>query len=902
MPTGHLAMLDTSNVAITKTTCAYCGVGCGVAVKQDRHTQAVIDVGGDVKHPANRGRLCIKGANLGRTLHDSERLLTPLVDGETASYSHAYEQVAQRLQGVIDEHGPESVGFYLSGQLLTEDYYVANKFCKGFIGSPHLDTNSRLCMSSAVVAHQRAFGEDLVPGNYADLEQADLVLLVGSNMSWTHPIVFQRLLKAKEANPQMQVVVLDPKRTATAQLVDLHLPLAPASDGYFFTGLLAYLAQTESLDQDYIDAHTQGFTQTLTAAQRATPDIASVARVCDLSPSLVAHVYSAFANTQKVVTVFSQGINQSNTGTDKASAIINCHLATGKIGRPGACPFSITGQPNAMGGREVGGLATQIAAHRSYQCSDQKDSIGAFWQATNMVSGPGYKAVDLFDAVADGGIKAIWIMATNPVVSLPQADKVRQALFDCPLVIVRDSQGLTDTSACADIVIPCRGWGEKDGTVTNSERMISRQRAFIDSPQGMQQDWQVVAEVARRMGYGDAFNYTSSADIFREHAALSVLDDGPSAAPRLFNLGPLSGITDQQYETLQPVQWPVVEDAEATCGWSGSPRLFTDQQFATTTGKAQFYPVAPALASGSSCVDYPLWLNTGRLRDQWHTMTRTGMVPQLSRHEPEPRLEIHPFDAKAYGLQEQEFASISSAHGNYVARVHCTDNLRQGQVFLPIHWNDQYASQARVSSLLPSVVDFHSGQPQYKQAPVKVAPLKVNWQARMVCASNVDMQTHAIWHRQPLQNAWQWQLAGQGTVAWQDWLAQVLPEHDDYMRLQGSSGLGERIAAYLHGKLVAVLWVAESLPQVDVELMQTLLATPKLNSRQRLLALAGQQGASMQMDKLICSCLQITASQIDQAIATGSNSLASLTQSLGCGSGCGSCLGDVQAQLQKALV
>ena len=895
-------MLDTSNVAITETTCAYCGVGCGVAVKQERHTEAVIDVSGDVNHPANGGRLCIKGANLGRTLSDKERLLTPLVDGEQASFSHAFEQVAQRLQQVIDEHGPESVGFYLSGQLLTEDYYVANKFCKGFIGSPHLDTNSRLCMSSAVVAHQRAFGEDLVPGNYDDLEQADLVLLVGSNMSWTHPIVFQRLLQAKEANPQMQIVVLDPKRTATAQLVDLHLPLAPASDGFFFTGLLAYLAQSGALDQAYIDAHTQGFAHTLAAAEEATPDIQSVARLCDLSPSLVAKVFAAFANTKKVVTVFSQGINQSNTGTDKASAIINCHLATGKIGRPGASPFSITGQPNAMGGREVGGLATQVAAHRSYQSSEEIASVEAFWQAPNMVSNAGHKAVDLFDAVADGRIKAIWIMATNPVVSMPEADKVRQALLDCPLVIVSDSQGRTDTSACADIVIPCCGWGEKDGTVTNSERMISRQRAFMDAPQGIQQDWQVVAEIAQRMGYGDAFDYASSADIFREHAALSVLDDGLAAAPRVFNLGPLATLTDEQFDTLQPVQWPVVTDSSAADGWTGTPRLFTDQQFATATGKAQFYAVQPALAAGSSSSDYPLWLNTGRLRDQWHTMTRTGMVSQLSRHEPEPRLEIHPFDAKAYGLEEQKFVLISSAQGDYTARVHTSESLRQGQVFLPIHWSDQYASQARVSSLLPSVVDPHSGQPQYKQTAVKVAPLKVKWQARLVCASNVNMQAHSIWHRQSIQNAWHWQMAGQTPVAWQTWLKEVLPEHDDYMQLQGSHGHSLRVAAYLRGQLIAVLWVAESLPEVDLELIQPLLFADKLNSRQRLLALAGRQGMGMQMDKLICSCLQVTASQIDQAIAKGSDSLAALKQSLGCGSGCGSCLGDVQAQLHKAVV
>ncbi len=891
-------MLDISDVVTTKTTCAYCGVGCGVAVKQEKHSLTLLDVGGDVKHPANSGRLCIKGANLGRTLNAPERMLNPVVDGQVVRHEEALDVISERLQAVIAEHGPEAVGFYLSGQLLTEDYYLANKFAKGFIGTPHVDTNSRLCMSSAVVAHQRAFGEDLVSGCYDDLEEADLVLLVGSNMAWTHPIVFQRLLKARERKPHMQIVVLDPKQTATAQLADIHLPLLPASDGYFFTGLLSYLANEQALDEAFISRHTQGFALTLAAAQLATPDVASVAKACDLQAADIAKVYGAFAHTSKVVTVFSQGINQSNTGADKGSAIINCHLATGKIGRPGASPFSITGQPNAMGGREVGGLATQLAAHRDYSDAKQVQAVADFWQAPNIAKQPGYKAVDMFEAVADGRLKAIWIMGTNPVVSLPAADQVQQALQDCPLVIVSDAHGDTETAACADIVVPVSGWGERDGTVTNSDRTISRQRAFMASPGDCQQDWQVLSAVAQRMGYGSAFDFPNSAAVFREHAALSVVPDAGSQQ-RVFSLGPMAELTDQEYDHMQPLQWPVAKH-EKDDSWQGTPRLFGDLRFATSSGRAHFYPVAPKLALGSSSAAFPLWLNTGRLRDQWHTMTRTGSVEQLMRHEPEPRIDMHPFDLQAYGLYEDQWAKVTSASGQYVARVRSTPALRQGQVFVPIHWSAPFASAAKASSLVAPHVDADSGQPQFKQTPVRIEALEVHWQARLVCSDNLQFADTAKqwhWHKSPMDGNWQWKMAGREPIDWPTWLSGLLPQADDRMVLQSSHDLSLRLALYQQGKLLAVLWVADYLPSFNAELVQKMFNLPRCDAKQRLLVLAGRQGQVQEVDKMICSCMQVTASSIDKAIAGGATSVPQLQQQLGCGSGCGSCLGEVQARL-----
>ncbi|HXR51699.1 MAG TPA: molybdopterin-dependent oxidoreductase, partial [Steroidobacteraceae bacterium] len=453
--------------AAVRTTCPYCGVGCGVLAQQDAN--ASWQVRGDPDHPANRGRLCSKGTALAATLGEDGRLLQPQVHGQDVGWDAALDAVASGLRRCIEDHGPESVALYVSGQLLTEDYYVANKLMKGYVGTANIDTNSRLCMSSAVSGHVRAFGEDVVPVDYEDLEAADLLVLVGSNLAWCHPVLMQRIQAERERRPALKVIAIDPRRTATAELSDLHLPLRSGTDVMLFNGLLVWLAAKGSMDSAFVSASTEGMVEALQAARVASSDIQATAQACGLDVSMLEQFFTLFASTERVVTLFSQGVNQSSVGADKVNSIINCHLLTGRIGRRGMGPFSITGQPNAMGGREVGGLSTQLAAHLQLQDPAHRDAVQAFWQSPSIASQPGLKAVELFEAVHDGRIKAIWIMATNPVVSLPDADRVRAALANCPLVIVSDCVSENDTLPYAHIRLPAAAWGEKEGTVTNSD-------------------------------------------------------------------------------------------------------------------------------------------------------------------------------------------------------------------------------------------------------------------------------------------------------------------------------------------------------------------------------------------------------------------------------------------------
>jgi assimilatory nitrate reductase catalytic subunit len=468
--------------AAVRTTCPYCGVGCGIKATP-MADGALIE--GDPDHMASRGRLCVKGSALGETLGLDGRLLAPAIREHGrlrgASWEEALDKVASTFASIIAEHGPDSVAMYVSGQLLTEDYYVANKFMKGFVGSANIDTNSRLCMSSAVAGHKRAFGEDLVPGCYEDFELAELIVLVGSNTAWCHPTLFQRITKAKEARPSLRIVAIDPRRTATCELADLHLPVKAGTDVWLFNGLLSYLARSGAADDGFVAAHTAGLDAALAEADGCA-GIGSVARTCGVDPQQLLAFYEMFAATDKVVTAFSQGVNQSSSGTDKVNSIINCHLLTGRIGRPGMGPFSLTGQPNAMGGREVGGLANMLAAHLDFDKPVHREAVRSFWDAPRIADKPGLKAVDLFRAIEEGKVKAVWIMATNPVVSLPDADQVRRALERCELVVVSDMSGDTDTARLGHVLLPALGWGEKDGTVTNSERCISRQRRFLPAP------------------------------------------------------------------------------------------------------------------------------------------------------------------------------------------------------------------------------------------------------------------------------------------------------------------------------------------------------------------------------------------------------------------------------------
>ncbi|MGE4186587.1 MAG: molybdopterin-dependent oxidoreductase, partial [Hyphomicrobiaceae bacterium] len=519
----------------TRTTCPYCGVGCGVLARP--RADGTAEIKGDPEHPANFGRLCSKGAALGETLSLDGRLLNPMVNGQRADWNDALDLVANHFSEALCEYGPDSVALYLSGQILTEDYYVANKLMKGFIGSANIDTNSRLCMASSVAGHKRAFGSDTVPGCYEDFELADLVVLVGSNLAWCHPVLYQRLLAAREARGT-KVVVIDPRETATCEIADWHLPLTPGSDVALFNGLLAHLARSDAINHSWVTQHTAGFRDALSAA--GTSDLRATAETTGLALTDLEGFYDLFTRTTRVVTVYSQGVNQSSAGTDKVNAIINCHLATGRIGRPGMGPFSVTGQPNAMGGREAGGLANMLAAHMELHDPEHRRIVQQFWRAPRLAAGPGLKAVDLFRAVGKGEIKALWIMGTNPAVSLPDSDAVAHALSTCPFVVVSDVVLETETTRHAHVLLPATAWGEKDGTVTNSERRMSRQRAFLRAPSEARPDWWQLAEVARRMGFGEAFAWHHPSEVLAEYARLTATKNNGT---RDLDIGALGGMT-----------------------------------------------------------------------------------------------------------------------------------------------------------------------------------------------------------------------------------------------------------------------------------------------------------------------------------------------------------------------
>src|ERR1700704_1379891 len=675
--------------ASVRTACPYCGVGCGVLAMP---AEGGVAISGDPLHPSNFGRLCSKGAALGETLGLEGRLLHPTVrqpDGTLArvDWPGALDRVAEGFRRIAARDGPDAVAFYLSGQLLTDDYYVANKLMKGFIGSANVDTNSRLCMASSVTGHRRAFGSDTVPGSYEDIDHADLLILVGSNAAWCHPVLFQHMVK-NQRERGAKIVVIDPRRTATAEDAELFLPIAPGMDTALFSALLVHLADTHALDYRYIDAHTAGFENALARAREIAPDLAATAKITGLPQDDVARFCELFRSTPNAVICFSQGVNQSAQGTDKVNAIINCHLATGRIGLRGQGPFSLTGQPNAMGGREVGGLANQLAAHMNFTAEDI-DRVGRFWSAPRVAPREGLKAVQMFDAIARGRIKALWVMATNPAVSLPRAGHVRDTLAKLELLVVSENVLSNDTvNAGARILLPATAWGEKDGTVTNSERRISRQRPFLPAPGEARPDWWMVAEVARRMGFGAAFSYGSAADVFREHAALSAFEND---GRRDFDIGGLAAISDDAFDALDPVQWPLRTGETRQDNKrerQQDRRFFADGAFYTADRKARFIaPEVPAPKTPTS-KDFPFRLNTGRVRDQWHTMTRSGLSARLGAHLPEPFVEVHPADATAMELVDGGFAKVATRFGACVLKVMVSDRQRRGSLFAPIHWSD----------------------------------------------------------------------------------------------------------------------------------------------------------------------------------------------------------------------
>jgi assimilatory nitrate reductase catalytic subunit len=880
--------------AIVRTTCPYCGVGCGLTVAADGR------IAGDPDHPANFGKLCSKGAALAETLGDGDRLLYPEIAGRRATWEEALDRIAAEFAGAIAEHGPDAVALYVSGQFLTEDYYVANKLMKGFIGSANIDTNSRLCMASSVMGHIRAFGEDIVPGCYADIDAADLVVLVGSNTAWCHPVLYQRLAAAKERSGT-RIVVIDPRRTATCDIADLHLQLRPGADVALFAGLLVHLADTGACDPDWTAQYASGFAGALAAAR----DIREVAVLTDLVPSDLAVFYDWFAATPRTVTLYSQGVNQSAAGTDKVNAIINCHLATGRIGRAGMGPFSLTGQPNAMGGREVGGLATQLAAHMSLAAPADLDRVQRFWGAPRIASRPGLKAVDLFDAALDGRIKALWILGTNPADSMPRAGRVRAALAACPFVAVADCWR-SDTARLADIVLPAAGWGEKDGTVTNSERRISRQRAFRPPPGEARPDWWMLAEVARRMGWPAAFPYRRAADIFREHAALSAFEND-GRARRLFDIGTLAEIGDGEYDAMAPLQWPLPRDARSA---GASARLFGDGSgFATADGRARFVPTPfrpPAVLPDE---DWPLLLNTGRVRDQWHTMTRTGRVPRLMTHRTEPLLEVHPAAAARLGLADGGLARIASRHGDAVMRVRLSTAQRLGEVFAPMHWSDRYSSAGPIGRLVDAATDPVSGQPELKATPVRVGALATEWRGFLLRGADRELSGAFYWARVPLECGHGFDLAGWETLTTDtisgDWVRGLLaaPASAEIIVYTDPGRGAFRYASLVAGRLAACLFLASGDAALPGRDDLAALLGEGLDRPSRLALLAGAPPGVSGRDAagpIVCACFAVGLATLHRAISEGRvASLGDIGRLLRAGTNCGSCLPELRAALRQ---
>ncbi|RMC31325.1 nitrate reductase [Paracoccus alkanivorans] len=861
-----------------RTTCPYCGVGCGVLARPDG--AGGLEISGDPEHPANRGRLCVKGAALAETLRPDGRLLTPRIHGRVADWDSALDMVARRFRETIAEHGPDSVGFYVSGQLLTEDYYVANKLMKGFIGSANIDTNSRLCMASSVAGHRRAFGSDTVPGLYEDFEEAELVVLVGSNLAWCHPVLYQRLVAAREKGQGPRVVVIDPRRTATCDIADLHLKIKPGGDAALFNALLARIDRQGAVDRDFM-AHVSGVEDAIRAARASDPEMTG------LSLGDMARFFDMWIGTEKVVTVYSQGINQSDSGTDKVNAIINCHLATGRIGRPGMGPFSVTGQPNAMGGREVGGLANMLACHLDIENKAHRDAVQDFWQAPRMAPGPGLKAVEMFRAVEEGRIRALWIICTNPAVTMPEADRVARAIEGCDFVVVSDMMEQTDTTRLAHVLLPATGWGEKDGTVTNSERRISRQRRSLPQRGEARDDWRILADVGRRMGWESAFGWSSAAEVFAEYAALSGLAGELGSD---FDISAHAGITPAEYDALEPFLWP--RSARRQGG-----RFFGDGRFHTPDGKARMVPVTPRVPQPLAPA-YPFRLNTGRVRDHWHTMTRTALSPRLSRHLAEPYLELHPQDAAELGLKPAELAEVSSPHGRAILRVLVSDRVAPGHPFAPMHWTGETAPSGRIDALVPWLTDPLSGQPASKSAPVAIRPFGADWFG-FALASSPFRPDCAYWARASLPGGMQAELAGvEKPGDWGEWAAAMFGLKSEPLVVSDRARGMQRLAFVEGGRLAAALFVAPR----PVGLSRSHVAG-LLGAEARPDLLAGRAGAD-QPDEgaTVCACFGVGVNRIARAIAEqGLVTVEQVGAALQAGSNCGSCRPEIRALIERSL-
>ncbi len=695
-----------------KTTCSYCGVGCGIIVKKDINNKVFVE--GDKDHPVNKGMLCSKGMNLHYVVNDtSDRILYPEMrwsrshPRERVSWDDALDRAASVFKSIIKKYGPDSVGFYVSGQSLTEEYYIANKLTKGFLGTNNIDTNSRLCMSSAVVGYKKTFGEDSVPISYADIELADCFLITGANPAWCHPILFRRIEQHKEQNPDVKIIVIDPRKTDSANFADLHLQLLPGTDIILYNAIGRVLFEKGLIDKEFIKNHTEGFDQY--KEQIFDTSIKEASKLCGVSEKEIKLAAEYIGVSKGFISMWAMGLNQSMIGTDKNFALLNLSLITGQVGKPGSGPFSLTGQPNAMGGREVGGMANLLAVHKNLLNPEHRSEVAQFWGVDKISPKPGFTATQMFDALESGELKAIWIVCTNPLVSLPNSHRIERAMKNSKFVIVQDVSFKSDTVAYADLVLPAAGWLEKEGTMTNSERRISYLPKQVDAPGEARPDVEILCDFAQRMGFR-GFNYNSTEEIYAEYASMTK--------------GTNIDVSFLNYERLKnegTFQWPVSDYRH-----KGTARLFEDKQFYTPSKKAIFnLPKGIKNTSTLPNGKYPLILTTGRVRDQWHTMTKTGKVSRLNTHYPTPVLEINPVDAFLYKIENGDITEIKGENGIVRVRAKITDAIKKGVVFLPMHWGKQLQSDLnRANNLTNTHLDPQSKEPDFKFTRVAVNKYK----------------------------------------------------------------------------------------------------------------------------------------------------------------------------------
>lgn len=891
-------------MSVVSSVCCYCGTGCGVLIESE--AGKITGVAGDPAHPANRGRLCTKGGTLHLAAAASGRAGHPELrtdrgaPRQRVSWDEALDHAAGKFRRIIDEHGPDAVAFYISGQLTTEAYYVFNKLAKGLIGTNNVDTNSRLCMSSAVAGYKATLGMDAPPGCYDDIEAAGTIFIAGANPAYAHPILFRRIEDARRANPDLKLVVVDPRRTDTAVGADLHLAILPGTDVALFHAMLNVMLWEERIDRDFIAAHADGWEALRELVRDYTPE--KVASVCGVAPADIVQAARWFA-AGPTLSLYCQGLNQSTCGVDKNAALINLHLASGQIGKPGAAPLSLTGQPNAMGGREVGGMANLLSAHRDLANPGDRAEVARLWGVESVPEQPGRTAVEMFDALASGEIKAVWIVCTNPAQSLPDQNRVHAALAAAECVVLQEAYADTETAAFADVLLPAAAWGETEGTMTNSERRISRVRAAVPPPGEARADWDIATDFAWRLDPDRGpwmFPYASAEAVFDEH--------------RETTRGRDLDITGLSWAKLAegPQQWPFPVGAA-----SGTARLYADGAYPTASGRARFHaapyqPVAEAIDAR-----YPLHLNTGRLRDQWHGMSRTGRVARLFAHADTPRLAMSPRDLELRRLQAGDLVRVASRRGEAVVEVEASDSVRPGQCFLPMHWGARFMAGRGVNALTVPLFDAVSKQPELKHAAVQVVKAELPWRMAVIATGDGTRLLDAV---QPLLRASDYAaagLAGRERAVLTLRLAHRAPLPESLLaELDAALGLddplvvmhyqdrprgiskrvrieaGKAVAARLTGETAAFGWLRDAVVEgMDAGALRAWMLAPVARPP------AGGTGRG----RVVCNCLDVAEPDIVAAISAGAD-LAALQATLKCGTECGSCVPELKRLISARQV